>query len=139
MIFFAAVIILIYSLLGTLSYLKAAAKLHHNMLVSIMRAPMSFFDTTPSGRIVNRFSGDVQTIDVTLPMTFRMWIMIAFQTLSTVIVISISTPIFLSVIVPLGIFYYFIQVIVKCFLPRGDDITTAHLFYPFEALHIETK
>ncbi|CAC5389793.1 ABCC1 [Mytilus coruscus] len=104
-----AVLILIYSLLGTLSYVKAAAKLHHNMLVSIMRAPMSFFDTTPSGRIVNRFSGDVQMIDVTLPMTFRMWIMIFFQTLSTVIVISYSTPIFLSVIVPLGIFYYFIQ------------------------------
>ncbi|XP_063421679.1 multidrug resistance-associated protein 1-like [Mytilus trossulus] len=114
-----AVLILIYSLLGTLSYLKAAAKLHHNMLVGIMRAPMSFFDTTPSGRIVNRFSGDVQTIDVTLPMTFRMWIMIAFQTLSTVIVISISTPIFLSVIVPLGIFYYFIQ---RFYIPSSRQL-----------------
>ena len=89
------------------------------MLNNIMKAPMSFFDTTPSGRIVNRFSGDVQTIDVTLPMTFRMWISIFFQTVSTIIVISYSTPIFLSVIVPLGIFYYFIQVRFSIIVPLG--------------------
>ena len=36
--------------------LDAARKLHNSMLLRIMRGPMSFFETTPLGRILNRFS-----------------------------------------------------------------------------------
>lgn len=43
--------------------LKASRYLHHSMLHKILRAPVRFFDTTPIGRIVNRFSKDIQTID----------------------------------------------------------------------------
>ncbi len=39
--------------------LNAAMKLHEKMLSGIMRSPMSFFDTTPLGRILNRFSKDI--------------------------------------------------------------------------------
>jgi len=45
-----------YSFLQAFRAVRAARNLHHDMLVNVLRAPMSFFDTTPVGRIVNRFS-----------------------------------------------------------------------------------
>ena len=41
---------------------RASKRLHHRLLDSVMRSPMSFFDTNPTGRIVNRFSADIDKI-----------------------------------------------------------------------------
>jgi len=39
--------------------LKAASNLHNNLFSKVVRAPMRFFDETPSGQILNRFSRDM--------------------------------------------------------------------------------
>ncbi len=52
-------------MLGTL---YAAIKLHNSLLNGIIRAPVLFFDTTPLGRILARFSKDVEELDNDLPM-----------------------------------------------------------------------
>jgi ATP-binding cassette subfamily C (CFTR/MRP) protein 1 len=89
----------------------AAAKLlHNNMLISVLRAPMWFFDTTPVGRIVNRFSQDVEAIDSELPHVFLEVLYSGFLVLSVLIVIAYSTPIFLVVFIPVGVFYVLLQV-----------------------------
>jgi len=80
------------------------------MLANILRAPMMFFDTTPIGRILNRFSQDLATVDVVLPFTVRAWLPTFFNLLATIVIISYSTPIFIAVVVPLLIIYYLIQV-----------------------------
>jgi ATP-binding cassette subfamily C (CFTR/MRP) protein 1 len=51
--------------------LHAASALHNAMLAAVMHAPMSFFDTTPLGRIVARFSKDQDTLDKKLPESFN--------------------------------------------------------------------
>jgi len=42
---------------------SSARMLHDGLIRSVVRAPVSFFDTTPTGRILNRFSGDLGQID----------------------------------------------------------------------------
>ena len=84
--------------------------LNLRLLHRMLRAPMSFFDTTPIGRIVNRFSKDVDTVDMNIPMTIRIFMSASASVIATIIIISYSTPIFLSVVLPLGLLYYFVQV-----------------------------
>lgn len=48
--------VLVRASLVAIAGLSTAEKLFHNMLHSILRAPMAFFDSTPAGRILNRVS-----------------------------------------------------------------------------------
>ena len=103
MILFAAFSLAIASIL-------ASRTLHDNLLRNILRSPMSFFDTTPLGRILNRFSKDIYVIDEVIPETLHEFTLTLFDVISTLIVIMIATPTFVIVILPLGIFYLLVQV-----------------------------
>ncbi|KAK5881725.1 hypothetical protein CesoFtcFv8_022490 [Champsocephalus esox] len=87
----------------------AARKLHFNLLTNKFHTPQSFYDTTPLGRIINRFSKDIYVIDEALPSTVLMFLGTFFVSLSTLIVIISSTPIFAVVIAPLAFIYIFVQ------------------------------
>ncbi|XP_052898198.1 multidrug resistance-associated protein 1-like [Anopheles moucheti] len=97
------------ALLISLGCLKAAKESHDKLLESSLRMPMSFFDTTPLGRIINRFSKDVDVVDNVLPVTIRAWLLFLFNVFGVFIVIGISTPIFLAIVPPLMVIYYFVQ------------------------------
>lgn len=55
-------------LMPRLGCLIASISLHKTLLAAIMRAPLTFFDTTPTGRILSRFSKDIEVIDNKIPM-----------------------------------------------------------------------
>lgn len=89
--------------------LNAATKLHGTMLSRILRSPMSFFDTTPLGRILNRFSKDIDIVDVTIPGILRGLIGQLLGVLGTIIIVCYSNIYFIAVIIPLGAIFYFLQ------------------------------
>ncbi|XP_061382593.1 multidrug resistance-associated protein 1 isoform X5 [Danaus plexippus] len=88
---------------------RAARILHELLLGKVLKAPLQFFEVTPLGRILSRFSKDVDVVDTSLPSEFSDVMYCASEVLGTLFVISYSTPIFLAVILPIGIVYYVIQ------------------------------
>ncbi|XP_048869139.1 ATP-binding cassette sub-family C member 3 isoform X2 [Brienomyrus brachyistius] len=103
------ILVAISSFTLNLGGIGAARNLHSALLENKFHTPQSFFDTTPLGRIINRFSKDIYVIDEVLPATVLMFLGTFFASLSTVIVIVSSTPIFAVVIVPLALIYFFVQ------------------------------
>nr|XP_015838719.1 PREDICTED: multidrug resistance-associated protein 1 isoform X5 [Tribolium castaneum] len=93
----------------TIASLNAASEIHKGLLLNIFRQPMSFFELVPVGRILSRFSKDLSGVDEELPFNCYEVIESTCIVLGTLVVISVSTPIFIAVIVPIGILYYFIQ------------------------------
>lgn len=90
----------------------AASKLMHKRLLdNVMHSPMMFFDMTPIGRIVNRFSKDLDTIDVLLPSNLRAWVSCLIAVIATFVAIIYATPVFVVVMLPTMIIYYFVQVL----------------------------
>lgn len=87
----------------------AAKTLHCRLLKSILSAPVSFFDVTPIGRIVNRFSSDIYSIDDSLPFILNIFLAQAFGVAGTVVITCYGLPWFILVLVPLVLVYYYIQ------------------------------
>ncbi|KAG7388147.1 ATP-binding cassette sub- C member 8 [Phytophthora pseudosyringae] len=89
--------------------LRASRSLFQNLLARILRAPTSFFDTTPTGRIVNRLSKDVYTVDESIPATWSMLLNTFISVLVTLATISYVTPIFMIILLPVLVGYYISQ------------------------------
>ena len=90
--------------------LYASTHLHRSLLYNVLRSPMHFFDVTPVGRVTNRFSRDMDTVDTRVPHLLEGWINGLFILVETMIVISYSTPFFLAVLVPIAAIYIGAQV-----------------------------
>lgn len=75
--------------------LAASRVLHERLLKSITRAKVRFFDTTPMGRIVNRFSSDISTIDDEVSNGIQGLFGCVTTLTGIIVIISINMPIFL--------------------------------------------
>ncbi|XP_072031468.1 ATP-binding cassette sub-family C member 9-like [Amphiura filiformis] len=113
---------------------NAAKDVYLRMLRNIVKAPNRFFDTTPIGRILNRFSSDTQIIDTKIIFTLGMLFNFISTFVFAIIVNSIITPIFIAEIIPIIAIYvvlavYFIRSSRE--LQRLDSVTRSPVFAHF--------
>ncbi|XP_078129230.1 ATP-binding cassette sub-family C member 2 [Sander vitreus] len=128
----------LFVFLGTLLLANASVNashiLHSKLINNILRVPMIFFDTTPIGRVVNRFAKDIFTVDEAIPQSFRSWLLCLLGVLGTLFVICLATPLFTILILPLALVYYFVQrfyVATSRQLRRLDSVSRSPIYSHF--------
>ncbi|KAL1304864.1 hypothetical protein AAFC00_003788 [Neodothiora populina] len=104
---FQALMMFTFSSLLTFCGTQASKTLLHQAVTRVLRAPMSFFDTTPLGRITNRFSKDVDTMDNALTDSFRMFFMTMAQIIAVFILIIAYFYYFAIALGPLFVMFLF--------------------------------
>uniref|UniRef100_A0A6G1SLE4 ABC-type glutathione-S-conjugate transporter n=1 Tax=Aceria tosichella TaxID=561515 RepID=A0A6G1SLE4_9ACAR len=113
---------------------RAARNLHCGLLDRVMHSPMTFFDTTPLGRVVNRFAKDIDVVDTTLPGSFRSWLSCIMVVLSTVFVVCYTFPGLLALVIPISIIYMIIQrifIVTTRQLKRLESTTRSPIYSNF--------
>lgn len=90
----------------------AASNNFHNMAIRrVFRSPIKFFDNTPLGRIVNRFSKDTDVMDSTLPSSMQFLLTIFAGLISTLALMSYSVPLLLAPLGPIFGAYIFLLIV----------------------------
>ena len=139
---FAASLVAFFNWTRTLiSYVfgtNASRTIHTDLASSVLRAPLSFFESTPIGRLVQRFSKDLDQIDQQLPSSFGQLVASSIAIASAVFAISLVTPSFLLYMFPVFSIYLVITNNYRSVareLKRLDSLTRSPIYTHFgEAL-----
>ncbi|EGF79410.1 hypothetical protein BATDEDRAFT_25737 [Batrachochytrium dendrobatidis JAM81] len=85
---------------------NASKKLHSSMLNRVLNAPMRFFDTTPIGRILNRFSKDIECIDMEVSNGVSGFLRSALRAFTVLMIVTMVAPLLLLLFIPIVIMFY---------------------------------
>ncbi|GLC33196.1 hypothetical protein PLESTB_000360400 [Pleodorina starrii] len=116
--------------------LSAATSIHNAMARRVLRAPLSFFHTNPSGRIVNRFSKDQGQVDDLLPSCLFDALQSAFQVFGAFVLVAIAVPVILPVFLPLAVAFLWIRsryITASRDIKRWEAVSRSPVFASFSA------
>ncbi|NXH19972.1 MRP7 protein, partial [Bucco capensis] len=89
--------------------IRAATVIHNRLLQRALKATVTFFDTTPTGRILNRFSSDLYCVDDSLPFTLNIFLANVYGLLGMLVMITYGLPWIGLILPPLAALYFSIQ------------------------------
>lgn len=94
--FLEAALVLAMAVLYAWGAWRAAGRLHAALVNAVLGAPLAWHSVTPAGRIVNRFSRDVESLDVELSKTVMATCRLLVQTLVRLGAVSVVLPAFIA-------------------------------------------
>lgn len=105
------------------------------LLSGVLRSTVSHFDTTPIGRILNRFTTDLSVTDESLATNISFILAMISTLLGTIGSIAYTTKgVILILLCPLIVIYYFVQLYFRCSnteLKRLENITRSPIYAEF--------
>uniref|UniRef100_A0AAQ5ZRG4 ABC-type glutathione-S-conjugate transporter n=1 Tax=Amphiprion ocellaris TaxID=80972 RepID=A0AAQ5ZRG4_AMPOC len=112
----------------------ASRQLHMDLLINVLRSPMSFFECTPSGNLLNRFAKEIDAIDCMVPEGLKMMLSYVFKLMEVCIIVMMATPFAIVIILPLAFLYAFVQsfyVATSCQLRRLEAVSRSPIYTHF--------
>ena len=97
-------------------FIRTSRRIHNAMLNSVVRSGVRFFEATPTGRILNRFTRDIDATEGSIPESIRELIFSLLAMTSILTVITSVTPYFLFTLVPIVILFVLVQVRTFCLI-----------------------
>ncbi|RXK42573.1 metal resistance protein ycf1 [Tremella mesenterica] len=107
------------AVLKLLCALRSSKKLHDDSFAALMKSPLSFFELTPTGRILNLFSRDIFVIDEVLQQAIGSFVRTIVVVLGTMVVLAIGGPAVLLVFIPLGYIY---RMVMRYYLATSREL-----------------
>jgi ABC-type multidrug transport system fused ATPase/permease subunit len=114
--------------------ISASRALHGWLLRAVLAAPMSFFDTTPVGRLISRFTKDMDAVDMTLPQSLGMLGTCVVFLVGSTAAIIFAVPWFALAFVPMAVVYVYIMIYFRTVareVKRLDSITRSPIYAHF--------
>ncbi|XP_065867125.1 ABC transporter C family member 13 isoform X1 [Euphorbia lathyris] len=114
--------------------LRAAVQVHNTLLNKLIDAPVEFFDQTPAGRILNRLSSDLYTIDDSLPFILNILLANFVGLLGIAVVLSYVQVAFLLLLLPFWFIYSKLQFFYRSTsreLRRLDSVSRSPIYSTF--------
>uniref|UniRef100_A0A8D3EAF9 ABC-type glutathione-S-conjugate transporter n=1 Tax=Scophthalmus maximus TaxID=52904 RepID=A0A8D3EAF9_SCOMX len=112
----------------------ASRHLHMDLLNNVLHSPMSFFECTPSGNLLNRFAKEIDAIDCMVPDGLKMMLSYVFKLMEVCIIVMMATPFAAVIILPLAFLYAFVQsfyVATSCQLRRLEAVSRSPIYTHF--------
>uniref|UniRef100_A0A3B3ZX39 ABC-type glutathione-S-conjugate transporter n=1 Tax=Periophthalmus magnuspinnatus TaxID=409849 RepID=A0A3B3ZX39_9GOBI len=112
----------------------ASRHLHTDLLINVLRSPMSFFESTPSGNLLNRFAKEIDAIDCMVPEGLKMMLSYVFKLMEVCIIVLMATPFAAVIILPLSFLYACVQsfyVATSCQLRRLEAVSRSPIYTHF--------
>ncbi|XP_067013839.2 ATP-binding cassette sub-family C member 4 isoform X2 [Anabrus simplex] len=98
---------------------RSSKGLHEKMFSSVLHTTMRFFDTNPSGRIMNRFSKDVGTVDEMIPFLLLVAVQIVFVATGIIILAAMQNA---WILIPLVVAAFMFWKVSQLYLATADDV-----------------
>ncbi|RZA22988.1 MAG: ATP-binding cassette domain-containing protein [Proteobacteria bacterium] len=105
----AVISALLFQRLWLLRAQSAGRAIHDSSITALLRSPLNYFDRTPIGRILNRFSRDMDSVEREIAQNLERTIGPILHTLAAVLIILFNVPLLIVVIAPALYAYYALQ------------------------------
>jgi len=136
---FSILVQMVRSVMTIAGAISASRRLHAQLLSKVVRLPMSFFDSQPTGRLLNRLTKDTESVDVTVSGSVSMALIFAVNAILSIGVVALVAPVALVALGPLCWLYWRIQTVYIASsreLKRLDSLAFSPIFSHFsESLH----